>query len=216
MWETLFLVDHQKPEIAEADRLGEQRVGADDDIDLARGQPLARPRGVGLPDKARQRPHGERKAAKAFGEALKMLAREQRRRRDHRHLIARHRGDKGGAHRHLRLAKADIAADQPVHRPPRGEIGQNILDRALLVLGLLPGKARGKRLPGVMFGLEHRRAAQLALGRHPDEPFGHLADALLEAGLARLPRPPAEAVEKPLFLAITAEQFDVLNRQVKP
>ncbi len=61
-------------------------------------------------------PHLDREAAKPFGEAFVMLARQQRRRRDHRHLHARHGRDKGRAHRHLGLAKADIAANQPVHR----------------------------------------------------------------------------------------------------
>ncbi len=53
-----------------------------------------------------------------------MLARQQRRRHDDGHLEALHRRDEGGAQRHFRLAEADIAADQPVHRPA----GRQIVD----------------------------------------------------------------------------------------
>ena len=59
----------------------------------------------------------DRQAGEAFGERAEMLARQQRRRHHHGDLRAGHRGDEGGAQRHLGLAEADIAADQPVHRP---------------------------------------------------------------------------------------------------
>ena len=59
----------------------------------------------------------DRQAGEALREGLEMLAREQRGRHDDRHLHAVHGGDEGGAQRHLGLAEADVAADQPVHRP---------------------------------------------------------------------------------------------------
>ena len=60
-----------------------------------------------------------RQAGEARGEGAVMLPRQQRGRHHDRDLRARHRGDEGGAQRDLGLAEADIAADQPVHRPAR-------------------------------------------------------------------------------------------------
>ena len=45
-----------------------------------------------------------------------MLTAEQRRGRHDCDLEAGHDRDEGGPQRHLGLAEADIAADQPVHR----------------------------------------------------------------------------------------------------
>ena len=91
-----------------------------------------------------------------------MLAREQRGRHDDRDLLAGHRRDEGGAQRHLRLAEADIAADQPVHRLARAEVGDHRLDRAVLVLGLVVGKTIAQ--PGYWRArVRARRAGQRAL-----------------------------------------------------
>ena len=55
--------------------------------------------------------------AKRAAKFFEMLAREQRGRHDDRDLLAVDRGDEGGAQRDFGLAEADIAADEPVHRP---------------------------------------------------------------------------------------------------
>ena len=70
-----------------------------------------------------------------------MLARQQRRRHDHRDLLAAHRRDEGGAQRHLGLAEADVAADQPVHRPAGRQVVEHAVDGGQLVVGLLVGEA---------------------------------------------------------------------------
>ena len=82
-----------------------------------------------------------------------MLARQQRRRHHHRHLLAVHRRHEGRAQRHLGLAEADIAADQPVHRPALLQILEHRLDGGELILGLLIGKARAELV------IDARRAA---------------------------------------------------------
>lgn len=69
-----------------------------------------------------------------------MLAGEQGGRADHRHLHPRHRRDEGGAQRHLGLAEADIADDQPVHWLARGQVAQHIVDRPVLIVGFLVRK----------------------------------------------------------------------------
>ena len=64
--------------------------------------------------------------AKRAEELAKMLLGEHGRRRDHRDLLAgEHRGG-GGAKRHLGLAIADIAADQPLHRMAGRQIVEHV------------------------------------------------------------------------------------------
>ena len=159
-----------------------------------------------------------RKAAEALGEGLGVLARQQRGRHHHRHLLAVHRRDEGGAQRHLGLAEADVAADQPVHRPAGGEIVEHRVDRGLLVLGLLVGEAaRRTRRRAPCADRKPRRLAQLALGRDLDQLVGDLADAVLQPRLARLPAGAAEPVELDAGLlgAVARQQLDVLDRQVQ-
>ena len=116
--EMLLLVDDDQAQVLELDGLAEQRVGADDDVDRALGEALlhiAPVPSAGTRREACAILTG--KPAQAVGEGLGVLARQQRRRHHHRHLLAVHRGDEGGAQRHFGLAEADVAADQPIHRP---------------------------------------------------------------------------------------------------
>ncbi len=69
---------------------------------------------------------------------------KQRGRHHHRHLLAAHHRGEGRAQRHFGLAEADVAANQPVHRAAVGEIVERGVDRGLLVVGFLVGKARGE------------------------------------------------------------------------
>ena len=75
--------------------------------------------------------HGE--VAEALAERVPVLLGEDRRRREHQHLLAVDRDRERGAHRDLRLAEADVAADEPVHRLRRLEVLLHRLDRGLLV-----------------------------------------------------------------------------------
>ncbi len=185
-----------------------------DDVEAALGEflfDLARVLGG---DQPRQLRDAHRQPGEALGEVAVMLARQQRRRHHDRDLAAGHRRDKGGAQRDLGLAEADIAADQPVHRPARGHVGQGVGDRVQLVFGLGIGKARGEFLVEP-FGRRHDLARpQLALGGDPDQLAGDIADALLDPRLARLPGDPAEPVElRPGLLGAEARQhLDVLDR----
>ena len=70
-----------------------------------------------------------------------MLPRQQRGRHHHRDLLAVHRRDESRAQRHLGLAEADVAADQPVHRPAGAEILQHGVDGRQLIVGFVIGKA---------------------------------------------------------------------------
>jgi hypothetical protein len=141
--EMLLLVDDHQAEILELDRLAEQRVGADDDVDRAVGEPLLGPSSAsfGAGTSRDSLPDLDREALEALAKGLVVLARQQRGRHDHRDLLAVHRRDEGGAQRHLGLAEADVAADQPVHRLAAPEVVEHVVDRAVLVVGLLIGEA---------------------------------------------------------------------------
>ena len=157
------------------------------------------------------------KAAEAIGKGLGVLARQQRGRHHHRHLLAVHHRLEGGAQRHLGLAEAHIAADQPVHRPAGREIGDGRVDRRLLVLGFLVGEARGELVHRAGRDREPRRLAELPLGRDLDQLMGDLADAVLHPRLARLPAGAAEPIELDAGLlgAVARQKLDVLHRQVE-
>ena len=212
--EMLLLVDDQQAEILELDALGQQGVGADHDVERALLHRL--PGGLRLlgADQPRQPPDPHRQALEALDEGPVMLARQQRRRADHRHLLAREGGDEGRAQRHLGLAEADIAADQAIHRLARRHVFQHVGDRLELVVGLGIGEA-GAELLVETVGRAHRlAAADGALGGDLDQPVGHVGDALLQPGLARLPGDAAQAVELGALLAraVAAQHVDVLDR----
>ena len=119
--------------------------------------------------------------------------------------------------RHLGLAEADIAADQPVHGPAAGEIVEHGVDARGLVLGLLIGEARRELVIEPVGRGDHRRLAQLAHGRDLDQLLGDVADALLELRFSRLPADAAKPVElhAGLVRAVAAQQLDVLDRQIE-
>ena len=146
-----------------------------------------------------------------------MLAGKQRGRHHHGDLLAGQHGDQARAERHLGLAEADIAADQPVHRPAAGEIAEHGADARLLVLGLLVRESGGELVIDAVRRVEHRRLAQLAQSRDLDQLLGHVADALLEPGFARLPGDAAQPVELHARLvgAVAGEHLDILDRQIE-
>ncbi len=211
----LLLVDDQQAEIPELDRLAEQRVGADHDVDIAVGQPLLDLRQFLGRDQARGLRDIDRKAAESFGEILAVLPREQRRRHHDGDLLAVERDRKRRAQRHLGLAEADVAADQPVHRPAAFEILQRGRDGAELVLGFLIGEARAELVIDMRLHRHFRRFMQMPLGRDLDQFAGDLADAVLELGLARLPAAAAQPIQFDIGVvgAVARQQFDVFDRQ---
>ena len=151
--EFLFLINDKQAKVAEFDRLGQQRVGADHDIDGAIRQPLAGSGGVFGRHKARQGPHDDGKAAETLCKALIMLAGQQGCRGHDGDLHAGQRGDKGGTDRDLCLTKPDVAADQAIHRLAAFQIGQHIVNRRQLVVSFRIRKARKELIPDAVHRL---------------------------------------------------------------
>ena len=108
--------------------------------------------------KAAERGDVERKLGHPLGERAAMLLAENRRRHEHGHLIAGVDRFERRPHRHFRLAVADVAAEQPIHRPldlhvvlDGGDGGELVGRFAVGKRGvefLLPGGVGGKRMPG--------------------------------------------------------------------
>ena len=120
-----------------------------------------------------------------------------------------------GAQSDFGLAEADIAANEPVHRPAGIEIVEHGRNRGELIVGLLIGKAGAEFVVGAGRDGEPRRFAQQPLGGDLDQLAGDLADAVLHPRLARLPGAAAEPVELDAgaFGAVARQQLDVLDRQ---
>ena len=114
--EALLLVDDQQPEVAELHVLRQQAVRADDDLDLARREVLERLLLLGLRAEPADHVDAHGKRGEALAQRLHVLEREHGRRREDGDLLAVHHGLERRAHRHFRLAVADVAAEQAVHR----------------------------------------------------------------------------------------------------
>ena len=215
--EMLFLVDDQQSQALEGDGLGQERMGAHDDVDgPVRHALLHLARMLGR-HQAGQLLHVDGQPFETLGEIAVVLARQQRGGHHDGHLHAGHGGDEGRAHGHFGLAEAHIAAHQPVHGPARLQIGDGVLDGAALILGLGIGEAGAELVPQPFGRRQAVGLAHLALGGYGDQLVGHVADALLELRFPRLPRGPAQLVQlgPGILRAIAGEDVDVLDRHEK-
>ena len=117
--EALLLVDDDQPEILEPDVPGQQPVGADHQVHAAVGQARHGRRLRRRRDEARQEPDLEREGGEPLREGRVVLGREDRRGHQHGDLLAVLDRLERGAQGDLGLAVADVADDQPIHRPVR-------------------------------------------------------------------------------------------------
>jgi hypothetical protein len=215
--EALLLVDHDEAEVTESDVLREQAVGADHDVDRAVSE--ARDRRLLLPgrDEARQQRNLHRERREPLAERLMVLRGEDRRRHEHRDLLAVLDRLERGAQRDLGLAVPDVADDEAVHRPPRLHVELGFGNRAQLV-GRLLVRERGLHLllPGRV------RPEGMALGGATrcvelEQLLGEVADGLLDARLRPQPLAAAELRELRVLGARVARQpVDLLDGDEHP
>ena len=185
--EPLLLVDDAETEILELDVVLDEAVGADDHVDLAPPQ-LGKDLLLLLcRAEAGEQLHLDGKALHPAGGRLVVLPREDGRRAEQRALLAVHHAFKGGPERHLRLAEAHVAAEQPVHRDGVFHVRLDLVDAAELVVRLLKGEPPLKVVLPVGVGRK-----RVALDRHP---FGielgqllcHVLDGLFDPLAGLLP-----------------------------
>ncbi len=206
-----------RPEVAEPDVLGEEPVGPDDEVDRAAGQALDRRLLLPGRDEPRQDPDAEREGGEALPERLVVLGGEDRGRHEDGDLRAVLDRLEGGPDRDLGLAVADVADDQPVHRPAGLHVHLRLGHGPELVDRLLVREARlHLRLPrGV-------RGEGVTLGRGPggverQELLGQVVDGPLDPLLRPQPVGAAELAEpRPLAAGVAADPLDLLDRDEDP
>jgi hypothetical protein len=130
--EAVLLVDHGQAEGFERPVLLDQGVGSDQDVDLAGG--------AGVPDALLLRPaqttadqvHVQPEGCQQAGDGAMVLLGEDLGRGHQGRLVAVADGDEGGRGRDHRLARADVALQQPAHRQGAGHIARDLADHAAL------------------------------------------------------------------------------------
>ena len=172
--EPLLLVDDQQAELLRADIAAQQAMRADEDVDLAVGEPLDGLALLGLWTETRHVLDRDRVVLQALGERAVVLLGEDRGGDEQHHLLAVLDGLERGAQRDFGLAVADVAADQAVHRARRLHVRLDHLDRVALV-GRLGERERVLEvaLP-VAVARERVTLAPLALGVQVEQLPGEL------------------------------------------
>ena len=214
----MLLVEDDQAEARELHVLGEQPVGADEDVDLAGGK-------VGdglllllLAAEARQFGDLDRPVGKAVGEGVVVLLGQQRGRAQHGDLLAAGDGDEGGAQRDLGLAETDVAADQPVHRLARAHVGDHGIDRGHLVGCFLEAETVGEGFQVVLPEIELVALTRGALGIEMQQLGGGVANLLGGFLLRLFPLAAAELVQLHglrIGAAVAADQMQLRHRHIK-
>ena len=135
---------------------------ADHDVDAAFGEAFDRLLRFLSCAEAGELRHGDGPVGEAVLERGGVLLCEQRRRAEHRHLLAAHHSNEGGAKRHFGFAEADVAADEAVHGFPGGHVGDDGFNGGALVGRFLKGKAFAEALVVGRVYLEADAFARLA------------------------------------------------------
>ncbi len=146
-----------------------------------------------------------------------MLLREHRRRDEHQHLLAVDGDGERRADGDLRLAEADVAADEPVHRMRRLEILHHGFDRGSLVVGLAVRELALEALDPFVLDVVRHAGLRLALGVELQQLTCQLAQVRPSARLEVVPRLAAELRERGRLRVgadVAADLSDLLVRDV--
>ena len=214
--EALLLVDDDEAEILEPDAVAEQAVRADHDVDRALGEAVDRVLRLLVGLEAAEGAQVHRESGEPLGERLHVLPHEQRRRHQHRDLLAvLHRLERG-AHGDLGLAVADVARDEPVHRDRPLHVGLHLVD-GLQLVGRL-----GERERLLQLALPRGVGAERVAGaRHPgavelDQLDGDVAHRLARLALGGRPVGSAHLAERGALAAdVAGEQVELVGRHVE-
>src|SRR6266566_5186613 len=132
--ETVLLINDRKTETLERDALLDQRVRADDDLELARcevGEDLL----AGRAGDARGEQRVTRTTREKNRERTMMLLRQQLRRRHERRLRTGGHRDARGQRRDHGLARSHVALEQARHRHAFAEVLADLVERTALARG---------------------------------------------------------------------------------
>ena len=159
------------------------------------------------------------KRGEALPEGVVVLEGEHGRRRQHRDLAIVVDRLESRAHADFRLAVADIAAQQAVHRRGRLHVALHVEDGVHLIFGL--AELEGVLELALPFGVGGERVAlgSLARGVKLQQLLGHVLHGLLHARLGLLPLLRAQPVEHRLHAfrrAILLHQVEPGQRNIQP
>ena len=160
--EAVLLVDDRQSQIAERDIFLKQRMGADDEVDIAGGEAcqnvvaLAAALAPGEDGEPQSDSLGERR------DGGEMLPRQDFSRRHERRLPAGFDHMRCGKERHHRLARTDVAVEEPQHALRLRQIGDDVGDRA----DLRRSKRIGQRVDDARAQQTFGGAAAAGAGSH--------------------------------------------------
>ncbi len=215
--EPLLLVDDDQAEVVKLHLVRQQPVRTDDDVDLAVGDARQRGLHLGVGLEPRQRGDRDREARVPVGERRLVLLDEQRRRDQDRDLLAVLDCLERRTYRDLRLAVADVAAHEPVHRHDLLHVALHLVDADELVGRLDVGeRVLQLALPGRVWG---ERVSDRGLTRRVqlDQLCRDLAYGPAGAGLALVPVGAAHLVERGRLTAdVAGDEVELVHRHVQP
>ena len=168
-------------------------------------------------DEARQQADLQRERGEALRERRVVLRGEDGRRHEDGDLLAVLGRLERGPQRDLGLAVADVADDEPVHRPDELHVGLDLGRRAQLVDRLL---VRERRLHlGLPRRVGRERVAPRvgARGVQREQLLGQVVDRLADPLLGAQPLGPAEPRQRRALAArVAADPADLLDRHEDP
>ena len=167
--EAVLLVDDGEREIAKLDLLLEQRMRADQQVDVAEGEPLENVVALAAALAAGEDSDVDPGRGCQRRDGVEMLPRQDLGRRHQRGLTAAFDHGRGSKQRHHGLAGADVALQQPQHAFGLGQIGDDVLDRARLRRRERIGQRRDQLFPHVAVAGRRAAGGTPQMGAHQRE-----------------------------------------------
>ena len=124
-----------------------------------------------------------------------MLPRQDSRRSNNRHLFAAHRHSKGCAQGHFSFTKANIAANQAVHRLSAFKVAHHIVNSGQLVICFGVREARRKFIISALIHRQRLSRSHSAFCGDDDKLSRHFAQLAFGLGFTGLPRRAAQTVQ---------------------
>jgi hypothetical protein len=194
--EPLLLVDDQQTELAELHVVAQQAMGADDHVDLARGESGDDGAGLGVGEEAAEHLHPDGEAGEPLTEGLEVLLGQQGGGHKHCGLRAVLHGLEHGAHCDLGLAEPDVTAHEPVHGRGRLHVRLHVVDgRELIRCGLEGERVLQLPLPRRVGGEGVTRGVHPLLVKH-DQFLRDAGDGLAHLRLGTAPLTTAQPTDR--------------------
>jgi len=193
--EALFFVDDQEAEVGELNVLGQDAVGADEDVDFTVFEVFEDLFGfLGVAETA-ELFDADGEGGEAALEALEVLEGEDGGGGENGDLFAIAEGLEGGAHGDFGFTEADVADNEAVHGHNGLHVALDVADGGELVLGGVVLEGVFKFALPVGVGGEGEAFGHAALGVELEQLVGHVLHPGLDAGFGLLPGDAAEFVE---------------------